>query len=144
MRRRKWPIQAFMNERERVGTCSCGRLEVTCEGEPLRVSICHCLACQKRSGSAFAAQARWPSERVRLRGEAKEWTRIGDEGGRITFHFCETCAATISYEIDGMPGITAVPIGVLGDTSLPTPVYSVYEARMHPWVRLPDGIEHMD
>ncbi|HZZ87836.1 MAG TPA: GFA family protein, partial [Caulobacteraceae bacterium] len=56
---------------ERVASCRCGRLRAICTGEPVRVSVCHCLECQKRTGSAFAAQARWPEAQVRLVGEAK-------------------------------------------------------------------------
>ena len=128
---------------ERVGTCSCGELRVICQGEPIRVSICHCFACQKRSGGPFAAQARWAQENVRTEGTPREWVRTGDEGGKATFRFCTTCGSTLWYTLDGMPGIVAVAIGAFSDTTLPTPVYSVYEDRMHPWVRLPDGIEHM-
>jgi hypothetical protein len=31
----------------------------------VRVSICHCFACQKRTGSAFGYQARFPREQIR-------------------------------------------------------------------------------
>src|SRR6185295_9046576 len=31
----------------RRATCSCGQLRVTCTGEPVRLSMCHCLECQK-------------------------------------------------------------------------------------------------
>ena len=30
-----------------------GQLTASCTGEPVRVSVCHCLDCQKRTGSAF-------------------------------------------------------------------------------------------
>lgn len=128
----------------RKGSCSCGQFTITCEGEPVRVGICHCLACQKRSGSAFAVQARWLKERVQVAGESKEWSRTGDEGGVGTFRFCPTCSAIVYYTNEGMPELIAVPIGILGDPTLPPPRYSVYEARKHPWVILPDGIEHLD
>ena len=42
----------------RDASCSCGQLHLTCEGEPVRISVCHCLACQQRTGSAFGVQAR--------------------------------------------------------------------------------------
>jgi hypothetical protein len=47
----------------RTASCRCGALRAICEGEPVQVSVCHCLECQRRSGSAFAAQARRPDER---------------------------------------------------------------------------------
>ena len=89
-------------------------------------------------------QARWPAERVRIEGTAQEWMRVGDSGGKITFRFCPTCAAIVYYDIDQMPGVIAVPVGAFADPSFGAPVFSVYEARKHPWVQLPDGIEHMD
>jgi hypothetical protein len=38
----------------------------------------------------------------------------------------------------------AVALGAFADKTFPAPRISVYEARMHSWVGLPDGIEHMD
>jgi len=37
----------------RIATCSCGSLRVVCAGETQRVALCHCLACQKRTGSTY-------------------------------------------------------------------------------------------
>ena len=52
---------------ERRAACSCGQLS-TVEGDPVPISMCHCLACQRRTGSAFGIQARFPAERVRIDG----------------------------------------------------------------------------
>lgn len=128
---------------ERVGTCQCGQIRVICQGEPVRVGICHCFECQKRSGGPFAVQARWEPQNVRTEGTPKEWSRKGDEGTSATFRFCPNCGSTVWYTNEGMD-LIAVAIGAFGDTSLPDPQYSVYEARMHKWVRLPDEIEHLD
>jgi hypothetical protein len=128
----------------RRASCSCGQLSVVCEGDPVRVSVCHCLACQQRTGSVFAAQARWASERVRIEGRATAWMRTGESGGKATFRFCPTCGATVYYEIDGMPGVIAVPVGAFAEPGFPPPVFSVYESRKHAWVRMPENIEHMD
>lgn len=129
----------------RKASCRCGRLQAICTGEPVRISVCHCLDCQKRSGSSFAAQARWPDDRVELTGEASEWSRTGDAGSRATFRFCPTCGGAISYASDGMPGLTAIPIGAFADPDFPPPEYSVYEDRKHAWVSITgEGIEHWD
>lgn len=110
--------------------------------------MCHCLACQRRTGSVFAAQARWPSEHVTVTvtvaGEVKEWTRTGDDGGKITQRFCPTCGATVSFTIDTYPGVVAVPVGAFADPAFPAPTFSVYEARKHAWVRAPEAAERMD
>jgi hypothetical protein len=121
----------------RHAACSCEQLRVTVEGDPVRVSICHCLACQRRTGSVFGVQARFDAEQVTIEGESREFLR-----GQAVFRFCPDCGATVFYTIDGMPESVAVPVGAFADPSFPPPVRSVWEERQHSWVRLPDEIEH--
>ena len=129
----------------RTATCGCGQLSATCTGDPVRVSVCHCLACQRRTGNVFASQARWPDDRLVLAGEFSEWSRTGESGSTATFRFCPRCGATVAYVLDSMPGVTAVPIGAFAEPGFPPPEYSVYEERKHGWVAvLGDAIEHFD
>ena len=129
----------------RVAECSCGAVKLRCEGEPARVSVCHCLNCKRRSGSAFAVQARWPADRVTLTGETKAWQLAGDSGGVATFRFCPICSATIAYVTESMPELVAVPVGAFADPGFtPLPEYSVYEGRMYPWVEIKGDMEHWD
>lgn len=125
-------------------SCRCGQLALLARGEPVRVSICHCLACQQRSGSAFAVQARFAAAAVRVEGEHVEYLRQGDEGGRARFHFCPVCGATVFYTLDDDPDRIAVPVGAFADPAFPPPSVSVYEVRRHPWVGLPAQIARYD
>jgi hypothetical protein len=128
---------------ERTATCRCGQLRATCTGEPGRISVCHCLECQKRSGSAFAFQARWPDTQVTLTGDYTEWTRIGDSGGSATFRFCPQCGATVAYTNEGLPGQIAIAVGAFADPNFPRPKFSVYENRKHAWLEITgDDIDH--
>lgn len=128
----------------RSAECSCGGLKVKTEGEPVRISMCHCLACQRRTGSTFGAQARFPDAAVTIQGASTAYTRTGDSGGQITFHFCPTCGSTVYYQLAQLPGFTAVAIGAFADPSFPPPRVSVYEARRHAWTGIPADAEHMD
>ncbi len=111
----------------------------------MRVSICHCLACQQRTGSAFGVQARFAREQLSFFGAATEFVRIGDSGGRATFHFCPTCGSTVFYELDAVPGSVAVAVGAFADPGFMPPKVSVYEARRHAWALAPDlDVEHLD
>src|SRR4029079_17201805 len=83
-----------------IASCRCGQLSASANGEPVRVSVCHCLACKKRSGSAFAVQARWPADRVMIEGCSKTWTAVADSGNRLSFHFCPDCGSDVHYETD--------------------------------------------
>jgi hypothetical protein len=97
------------------------------------VSICHCLECQKRTGSVFAVQARFPRDRVTIEGRATPWTRLGDSGQPAIFQFCHICGSTVYWELTGAPGFVAVAVGMFADPSFPPPRVSVYEERQHPW-----------
>ena len=127
----------------RIASCSCGQLQAQVGGEPLRVSVCHCLACQRRSGSVFAAQARFPRNGFAVTGMSAEYVRVGDEGSKATFRFCPQCGATVYYTVEGMDESVAIPVGAFADPTFPAPGFSVYEERMHSWVSMPGGIERM-
>jgi hypothetical protein len=131
-----------MTEGARHAACPCGQLQVTCTGDPVRISVCHCLDCQRRSGSAFAAQVRYPADQVEIAGKAHSWTRIADSGNAMTFHFCPHCGATLWFQAPAAPETIAVPIGAFADPTFPAPWFSVYEDRQHPWLRIVgEGIE---
>jgi hypothetical protein len=124
----------------REARCSCGQLRVTVEGDPVRISMCHCLECQRSTGAPFAFQARWPKEQVRVEGRYSDYTRVSDEGEERTFHFCPDCGSTVFYRTS--PDLIAVPIGAFADPTFPQPTVSVYESRKHPWLALPAEMEH--
>jgi hypothetical protein len=127
----------------RDARCSCGRLHLTAEGDPVRISMCHCLACQRRTGSAFGMQARFTSDHVRVEGRSSEFVRTSDDGSKdITFHFCPECGATVFYICSDAPEVVAVPIGAFADPSFPPPTVSVFGSRRHPWVSVPAATQH--
>lgn len=127
----------------RTASCSCGQLQAHVTSDPIRVSVCHCLACQRRTGSVFGAQARFASSSVTITGATKEYDRVGDEGSRTTFRFCPECGSTVFYTAEDLEGSIAIPVGAFADPKFPSPTFSVYEERMHSWVSMPPGVEHM-
>jgi hypothetical protein len=128
----------------RRAACNCGQLHLVVEGEPIRISMCHCLACQRRTGSAFGIQARFPRNQVRVEGRSTEYVRISDDGEPRTFSFCPECGATVYYRLSTVPDVIAVPIGAFADPVFPQPTISVYESRRHAWLTVPAEMEHHD
>jgi hypothetical protein len=122
----------------RTAACSCGQLRIQVEGEPRGVGICHCLACQQRTGSVFAALAGF-SAPYQVFGNATEYVRTGDQGAKFSFKFCPTCGTTVFHTEDGQNGSVSVAVGAFADPSFPAPQVSVYDCRRHPWVQLPPG-----
>lgn len=127
----------------RTATCSCGQLRIEVTGEPPVVGVCHCFECQRRTGSVFAALARFPKSAVTVEGASTQFVRTGDEGTKMRFRFCPHCGTTL-YHTDETPGDTvAIAVGAFADPLFPGPSVSVYEERMHHWVAMPTGIHHI-
>jgi hypothetical protein len=126
----------------RRAACSCGKLAVTVEGEPVRVSVCHCLACQRRTGSVFGAQARFETARAQVTGDSTVYVRVAEDGEKIFVHFCPACGATVYYRMETTPELTAIPVGAFAEPGFPAPRFSVYEDRKHAWVAIPGELEH--
>ena len=103
---------------ERTGQCHCGSLRVITTGEPDRVYLCHCQACQRRTGTAFHFGASFPKEQVRLDGERKVYERDADSGYRIRFHFCSNCGTTLYWEGDRNPAVCGVAVGAFDISAL--------------------------
>ncbi|MBB4478401.1 GFA family protein [Rhizobium etli] len=72
--------------RRRSGSCLCGTVVYSVEGEPLRVGLCHCADCRKSSGSAFVFFAVWP------RGAFSHSGEIATFAGRS---FCPACGGRL-------------------------------------------------
>ena len=128
----------------RTASCRCGQLRATVTGDPVRVSVCHCLNCKKRSGSAFAVQARWPSDMVTIEGRSSTFTKTADSGNHATFHFCPECGSDVHYSNEGVfDDLIAIPLGAFDDPFFLEPGFSVWEKRRHEWVEIVgDHVEH--
>lgn len=125
----------------RRAACRCGQLTAVIEGEPVRVSVCHCHACQRRTGGPFSAQARFAETGVTLSGDWQVWERVADSGRRASYRWCPACGATVAYTNEDAAGVIAIPLGAFDPGDVPAPKVSVFEERKQPWVTI-TGTEH--
>lgn len=116
-------------------TCACGQLRATLAHPPKRASICHCEDCRKRSGSAFSLNARYAPSEVETKGRSSSYTRKGDEGSSICYHFCPDCGVVVWYLNDQIDAVL-IPVGTAVPAELCPPVMSVYDERRPEWLRL--------
>jgi hypothetical protein len=129
----------------RQSQCCCGQLRIACEGEPVRVSVCHCLECQRRTGSPFGFSAHYPRTQITaIEGRSSRYDRKGDSGNTVAFHFCPDCGSNVYWEPGGHPDRITIAVGGFADPGFPPPRHSVYEERKHSWVDIPGSIEHLD
>ena len=118
----------------REARCACGALSVRAQGDPARLSICHCLECKRRTGSAFSWNATYDAARVAIEGEYRSFTRGSDDGFWVRHHFCPECGVSLFYEIERRPNMVSIPAGAFADPAFPAPSVEVYEERACLWL----------
>jgi len=132
------------------GGCVCGAVRYVAQGDPERVTICHCTWCQRRTGSAFGVEVVFRVENVALAGDTlRTWRHVSDESGRwLDQQFCSRCGANIGFTLEAVPGIRTIAAGTFDDPSWITPERYVFR---HVWLRsgrgwadVPEGVEQYE
>lgn len=95
------------------GGCVCGSVRYETSGDPLRVTVCHCTWCQRRTGTAFSVEAVFNAQAVSLRsGSLTKYRHVSDESGRwLDLEFCPKCGTNIGFTLEWRPGIRAIDAG---------------------------------
>jgi len=99
------------------GGCVCGAVKFDCTGVPARVTICHCLWCQRRTGSAYGVEVVYLNQNVNIIGDSLRAHRhISDESDRwIDMHFCDKCGTNLGLTLEIKPEIRSLPAGAFDD-----------------------------
>jgi hypothetical protein len=123
----------------RTASCSCGQLKIEVD-RFLGGGVCHCLNCQRRTGSVFATLAGFAPPYT-VTGTATEYVQAGDAGSVARFRFCPVCGSTVLHTHEADDQLVLVAVGAFADPTFPPPADSVYDCRRHPWVQLPAEIK---
>ena len=123
----------FTTMTTREAACHCGQLRLEVTGDPFAVSICNCLACQRRTGSAFGMQAVLRAGQVHVTGRFDDYSRLSDEADRKehVFHFCTECGSQVFYTEPDEADLVVVSVGSFADPAFPPPTESGYDSRRH-------------
>jgi len=99
-----------------AGGCVCGAVRFEA-GEPLRVTICHCTWCQRRTGSAFGTEVVFEADKVAISGgTVTRYRHVSDESGRwLDVEFCGRCGTNLGFTLEMAPGIRTLPAGAFDD-----------------------------
>ena len=128
---------------ERLAQCHCGSLRAITSGEPLLVNMCHCKACQRRTGALAASGAAFAKAQVRIEGHTKVFERDGQSGRKVRFYFCPNCGTSLYWEPDVRPDLYILTVGAFADPDFPPPSASIFEESKHTWTQLPDGMNQL-
>ena len=121
------------------GGCACGRARYNLSSEPLFVHCCHCLRCQRETGSAFVLNALIESERFELAG-ARPVAVPTDSGASHRIFRCEACGTALASEYGGVEKLRFVRVGTLDAPHELKPDVHIYARSKVPWVALPQGV----
>lgn len=130
---------------KRTAKCLCGQLQITMDGDPVRVNQCHCTECQRRSGSVFQIGAFFDeSQIVGIEGESNIYPRTGGSGNTIHLHFCPTCGVSVYFRPQARPSVVGVHGGCFNDPDFPRPHTAGWVKSKHHWVDVPEGAKAFD
>src|SRR4051812_43512937 len=118
------------------GACHCGAITYEAEVAPGTVMICHCLDCQRLTGSVFRANIQAPAESFRmLTGTPRRYVKVADSGARRVHAFCETCGAPVYSCAEVNPKSYSLRLGALSDReALGRPARQIWTARRLSWL----------
>lgn len=100
------------------------------------MSLCHCLECQKRTGSSYGIAAFFDRSGVLIEGESTVFERPSDSGFPVVHHFCPRCGSTVFWYPLRKPNVIAVAVGAFADPHFPKPAQAVYPHHRHAWVTI--------
>ncbi len=128
------------------GGCACGAVRYRTTGVPVRVALCACTWCQKRTGGAFGISVYFNDADVEfLQGSLRTHRLTSDAERWLESRFCEACGTTVTWTLELRPGWTGIAGGTFDRPTFWYDLEAVVFARSMPdWMVIPDGLEVHD
>jgi hypothetical protein len=124
----------------REGGCACGAVRYRLTADPLFIHCCHCLNCQRQTGSAFVINLLIEADRVELlAGDPQPVDVPRDDGSKQTISRCPACQVAV-FSHYGRPEVRFVRGGTLDDPAAVAPDVHIFTRSKLPWVTLPDSV----
>ncbi len=126
------------------GGCACGAVRYRLASEPLFVHCCHCLNCQRQTGSAFVINLLVEAERVEVLGLSPQVVDAPrDRGKPQRIHRCPQCQVAV-YSEYSRPDVLFVRGGTLDDPRGVKPNVHIFTRSKVDWVTLPPDTPAFD
>lgn len=124
-----------------TGRCACEELRYRLEALPLFTHACHCLDCQRRTGTAFSMTTIVMRDDLSItHGEAV----AKQVSPRSTAYSCATCNTTIYVASTAFPSTFILRPGTLDDPKVAAPQAHIWVRRKQAWLTLPKDIPQFD
>ena len=127
-----------------TGGCLCGAVRITAKGPPLRMAQCHCMDCQRASGTGHMSNASFKEADVEVTGVTASYASTSDSGNTLTRHFCPTCGARLFLYSKARSGFIVMAAGVFDDSSWFEPQAVLYTKRRPTWDITTDTVPNFE
>ena len=96
------------------GSCLCGEVTFECENDFQQFHFCHCVQCQKATGSAHASNLFTHKDNIVWLSGLGHIKRFDVPGRSISKAFCTECGSGLPY-LSGTGNALVVPAGCLNN-----------------------------
>ena len=128
----------------REGGCSCRAVRYRLTSDPMFVHCCHCLNCQRQTGSAFVINLLIESDRVELLGGEPEAVDVPrDDGSQQRIYRCPDCRVAVFSEYT-RPEVKFVRGGTLDEPREIVPDVHIFTRSKVDWVTIPESAPAFD
>jgi hypothetical protein len=112
----------------------------------MRVSVCHCTFCQRRTGSAFAILAVFKEDQVELRGDTiSVFEHRSDESNlSLRLEFCNRCSTTVAVRLERFPGARGIFVGTFDNPNWVKIERHIWTRSAQHWVVFPENMERFE
>ena len=130
-----------MSDESESGGCLCGAVKFEFD-KPNLISAhhCHCIDCQKSTGSGKATVLVLPSNAIKMEGELKFHTTTTISGRNMNRGFCRECGSPVLSFIEEMPEVKFVKAGSLDDSSWLIIDSNFFSSSAHAWSPIDEDI----
>ena len=115
------------------GECHCGKIKIYAKVKLSEVRACHCTDCQKMSGAPLRAIAVASADTIEIKGQPKEYIKIGDSGNKRIQAFCPNCGTQL-FASDVGKRLYNLRTGFLEQKNELKPKTHVFTHSSMPWV----------
>lgn len=123
------------------GGCACGEVRYRLTAPPMFVHCCHCLNCQRQTGSAFVINILIEAAQVKLLRGAPVGVPVPRDNNQLHSIFrCPQCQTAVWSEYSGRAEVLFVRAGTLDDPARAAPNVHIYTRSKLSWVSLPPGV----
>ena len=124
-----------------TGGCACGEVRYRLTAAPMFVHCCHCLNCQRQTGSAFVLNALIEADCVELlSGEPKGIVVPTDSGLPHEIFRCAKCQTALWSTYGGRTPVRFLRVGTLDNPHALKPDVHIFTRSKQPWVGLPADV----